>query len=742
MNGSYFKNVRHILEHKAKGLIEIIDPLNYKESEEEFARSKKHHGILTKFSSELKFIKNGLDFIEDVKNNYGLNEVVKLHREERHPHTDKWETVHISELDMTTINVENDVLSIKISGGKLEKQLKARESEKIEIERIETIDGDAIPVLNTENLTISGRELLLESVLKTQEGQFEITDEAVHIADQVTINTPSENFILIPLSLIQTPSDVVYEPILPFSFNNLNNSGEASSMLIINNEATKQFETNIEGDYVFQSIMTASSGFNGANLNDWPDILHRCSIGFIKYSGGTDYAFEEYIPIHYVDKTEKSFSTTVNVSRQDFVTLEEGESLALVFKHELTLSDSTPFQYYRYIDQNTLVKNLNLSIRISEKSEFESTETKTILLKNLGDRICNIITGHSNIFKSTALTQGEFANVGAYCGHWLRGFDALPVHEDNKYKPFATSLKDFTQTLKSVFNISLGIENVDGFEKIVAENMNYFYNPNIAIRLGKVSNIKRSIAKEYLYSGMEIGYEKGGEYEDVLGLDEPNGKANYITNFTALKNVYKELSKYRADVYGEEIQRRKQKSDNPTEDAKFDTDIFIKDLKRVSGQLVERTWQDDFTQAPTGIFSPDTAKNLRLSPARNLRRHGSYIGIAFEHYQDKYLKFGSSTANSGMSTQLIGESSPLVENGNILNQNLGQRRFDPEYIEFNHLVDFETIRKLKQTSNFDGDIIPNMYCKVQFINEKNEYEYGYIISIKTSAEGKWKLLKV
>jgi hypothetical protein len=42
--------------------------------------------------------------------------------------------------------------------------------------------------------------------------------------------------------------------------------------------------------------------------------------------------------------------------------------------------------------------------------------------------------------------------------------------------------------------------------------------------------------------------------------------------------------------------------------------IFFFDLKLENNLLAQRKWQDDFEKAPTGIFSPETATNLRLSP--------------------------------------------------------------------------------------------------------------------------------
>jgi hypothetical protein len=40
-----------------------------------------------------------------------------------------------------------------------------------------------------------------------------------------------------------------------------------------------------------------------------------------------------------------------------------------------------------------------------------------------------------------------------------------------------------------------------------------------------------------------------------------------------------------------------------SEDTKYDSDVFLLDLKLENNLLAQRKWQDDFDKAPTGIFS-------------------------------------------------------------------------------------------------------------------------------------------
>jgi hypothetical protein len=73
-------------------------------------------------------------------------------------------------------------------------------------------------------------------------------------------------------------------------------------------------------------------------------------------------------------------------------------------------------------------------------------------------------------------------------GFAVRGFTKLPIPDpdndiENLYKPMTTSLRDALSSMKSVFNIGVGIEEVNGKERVRVEQLSYFYNNNVTIRL-------------------------------------------------------------------------------------------------------------------------------------------------------------------------------------------------------------------------------------------------------------------
>ena len=462
------------------------------------------------------------------------------------------------------------------------------------------------------------------------------------------------------------------------------------------------------------------------------------------YKNGSDYTYKSAVNIFQTDHIYSYHNQTLNFSFDQTIDLLEGESLSLQFTQ--IMDGRNGHRAHMKID----AREIECDLTIEEDSYTEETSSKVILAHELGERLTEIVTNKDNVFYSEVLgrtdigysSDGEAAFTGHLHGHWVRGFDKYPINEGNKYKGFTTSFKDYIENLSVIWNIGLGIEKIGFRERLRIEKLQYFYNNNVTIKLpNQVKKLKRSVAKEFYYSGLEFGYTKGGEYEEAMGLDEYNAKSTFTTVINRIKKLYRKISKYRTDPYGMEFARRKPKSEFPTEDTRYDKDIFVVDLKRWYGNnYKQRKWQDDFSQEPTGTFSPETATNLRFTPFNILLRHGWVVASGLTKYLMDYVRYGSSTANSNLTTKLTGGNT-YAENGNIINSELARPRFVPEWIEFEHIVDFEIIQQVEGVSTILGNKIPNFYGLVQFINEDNAIEKGYLFSLKPNGNGKWKLLK-
>lgn len=732
-NLNYFDRIRYTLSNQNQGSLIIEEPIGWTSDEKELARHEQYHGIVSRFSNSLKFIGDGKDFIQLVDDIDGINADIGMKREEKHPHTDVWQLGYSGNLDLSTKETENNQIAIKFNSGGLEQALKARESENVEIDRTTTIDGKTIPAINTITVALDGRRIFLKSKWETA-----LNDNSINLFCDSNAGNTRNDTAGIPMGLINKSHEQAQA--VSSGNNAEENTGTTGMMFFANSDRKRTLRVKINFTFKFNS-------FQG--YINWSTF----SINLTKFKNGIDYNTPIRIPLFSLASRSEIIAAsgnTYSVNYDSTITVETGESLAIEAfeKADFNVNNNAKFS----VD----LTEISGALFVEEDSHYEKSTTKAVLAHELIDQLVTIATGKEKAFYSDFLgrtdlgyaVDGPGALTGTTHGFWIRQFDKLPIPTEvpkveNLFKPLTTSFKDAVASLDAVWNVGIGIETVGNKERIRLEELSYFYNNNVTIRLPfQAKKVKRTCATEYYYSSLEFGSEKGGAYEEAMGLDEYNKKSTFTTIINRLKGTYSKVSRFRTDNYGLEFARRKPKSLNDTEDTSYDNDVFLMDLKRgnLPSVFEQRKWQDDFEQEPTGVFNPDTASNLRFSPVNCLLRHSWWFGGGFKKYMTDYVRYGSSTANSQLKTKLNGKNE-YSENGNIINSELTTARFFPEKIEFEHVCDFEIMNQVEGSSIIQGKEVKNFYGLVEFINENNEKEKGFLMNLKPNNKGVWTILK-
>lgn len=737
-NLAYNDRTRYTLYNKSQGSLIISEPIGWKSDEKELARHEQYHGIISRFSNSLKFIGSAKDFIKLVDDIEGINAELQMKREERHPQTDDWVLSYSGYLDLSTLEFENNQASIKFNSGGIEQTLKARESEQVEIDRTTTIDNKTIPALEPITVAMDGRRIFLKTKYEVQQ-----VENTARLYNQTNGNTRGST-APVPLNITNKSHEAAQSPI-PGTLvgdNSWDRAGNGENGLLFFAVSDRDRILNIKFNVSFK-----------VNFLQFEHIdSFRFWVRLATYNGSSNYVFKQnkilFTDNNYARLNQKTFSVNVNEN----ITVLAGESLAFVFDQNYDGVDG------RNCFMETQLENIVSSLQIDEDSFFEKSQTKAVLAHEAIDRLVTIGTNNQNAFYSDFLgrtdlgypVDGPGSLTGITHGFWIRQFDKLPIPTEatattskieNLFKPLTTSFKDAVASLDAVWNVGIGIETVGNKERVRLEELSYFYNNNVTIRLPfQIKSVKRYKAVNYYYSGLEFGSEKGGDYEEAMGLDEFNTKSTFTTIINRVKETYTKISKYRSDGYGMEFARRKPKSLNDTEDSPYDTDNFMLDLKRgVASVFEQRKWQDDFEKEPTGVFNPASATNLRFSPFNCLLRHSWWFGGGFKKYLTDYVNYASSTANSQLKTKLIGKNE-YAENGSIINSELMKPRFFPEWVEFEHVCNFNVMQMVEGKTVILGKEIMNFYGLVEFINENNEKEKAFLFNLKPNGKGQWKVL--
>lgn len=713
VNIAYQNRVRYTLSHKEYGTIVITEPIGWNDDEKEYARNKKYHGIFTKFSNNLEFIEDGATFINDVRDFYGINAEIRLVKEERHPITDNWTRSYEGVLDLSEWSEEDFKVKCKFNSSGLETEIKARESEKIEIERLTTLDGSTLPELNTHLLELEGRKIFLLSTLES------IDEETKTISEHRGFGGKTiEKISPFPLSLKKKSHVNVHSTFYSPNFD-VGESDALSNVHCFIADLDRDRELNINFDLSFllkeQSI-------------DSPYENEKIQLRIGWYGSGTDYVVKE---IEIIDNLR--LDEVHNYIFKRNYSLLKGDSLSVHFFTSAKLGNTTNKGHWSFF-----YKECRGSITIEEDSFFEKTSCKVVKAEDLGDRLIKILTGRDNAFVCDYLSD---INKGYAHGHWIRNFDKEPEKEDNKYKPFTTSLKDFLEDLEVTEKLGSGIEKVGFKERLVVRPVKEYYNYNVLIKLpNQVSNLKRKTIKNKYYSSLTFGYAKGWDNEEAMGLDEYNTQTTFPTPIVRIKNEFKKISKYIYASYAGEFIRRKNVLDFPTEDHRNDKEIFGFDMKPEYNYFKLKTGSDGLEKQPTGVYSPETAYNLKYSPFNLLLKHGWDIASSFTKNLSEYIRFGSSEGNSNLKTQILGNNE-YAENGDIICSELERARFVPEEITFNHEVTFDILEQIEGETIIDGKKIKNLYGLIQFTNEKGELEHGFFDKLKPNKQGTWTLIK-
>jgi hypothetical protein len=742
INHGYIDRVKYELQcAKLGSSIIITEPIGWNSDNKEFARNTDYDGIVSKFSNSLKFIDNGADYINLAFELYDVMAEIKMTKYERHPRTDKWVRSYWGYLDLMTRKMEDNQLSVKFNSGGLQEDIKSREDESVEVDRLTSIDGSAIEQINEKEVILEGRRIFLKSKWEVKASEntaylsvFSRDGNTRSQTQGVTINLNSKSHEQAQSILADSRAS--------------EGEGSVGMMFLANFDRTREIV--VKGkDFSFTPKITDS---------DFQWAFFKVCLTTYRKEGDLDYKLKSRINLFHAGYQSVVMSDVWSINNNKIVipdfniplVVNEGDSVALEFFIKSDLKNSFGTGVRRF---SVEIKEIKGTLFAEEDSRFDSTTAKCYLAHDLLNQLSSICASKNKVFYSDYFGRtdlgysqdGPGAYIGMTHGFAVRGFTKLPIPDpdndiENLYKPMTTSLRDALSSMKSVFNIGVGIEEVNGKERVRVEELSYFYNNNVTIRLpNQVKKLSRATATDYYWPSIEVGYESGGENEEAQGLDEPNGKSNFTTIINKGKNTYSQLSKYIGGMYAMEFTRRKTSSLFPSEDTKYDSDVFLLDLKSGNNVLEQRKWQDDFEKAPTGIFSPETATNLRLSPFNILLRHGWVLASSLTKFATDKIRYGSSTANSQMKTQLIG-SNEYAENGDIINAELEKARFIGEWIEFEHDCNFDIMQMVQGTTKINGKVIQNFYGTLEFINDKGKIEKGFLFNLKPN-EGKFKLLK-
>jgi len=727
-NISWKNNKSYALVSNTLVRVEIDEPINEENANRNiYERDDKSKGFLRARSNDLEFSGNAIDAIREQIYTKGIAEDLILEKRIKSDNRidELWRTTEPIYLDLAELKFDDkkgggSIAKTKAVEGGLKKIIDSRISDVYDLKTLVDADGNTIDPLSTESVFLEAREIFLRSVLSVEDG--------VVIAANVGgfWNNDGTSARAIPFkTIINSDRDNI------------------DSVLGDKLRAANQTYANLSLDTYGNCFLTASIVPKRLTINGKVKVTiingdtGSMAMDLVYYKDGTDFVYDASRKVSLDTSSTVALNDIMEFTFNDFVVdVRAGDSLSIGL---LSIAEGT----VGYQVSET-------QITIIEDSVFPSSNAPALTYKQTLNRLLYIITGRNNLVDSELLTTGELSGDLLSNGFWIRNFPDI-INEgtdEERATPFNVSLEQVLSHIEALLPKAWWTEKKGLTEYLRLEEYAYTQRDTITIPFGEkdaegniiyveASDIKREVLGKNFYSNIEIGSEKGGDdYEEVNGLRSVTGKAYFSTINKNNDSTYSKLSPFRLGDVDVELPRRKPYELYPEEDTRYDSDIMCIRCRKVGNSYVVNKWQDvPYETAPTGIYRPNSAYNLDISPARLVLKHGSNINSALYHYPIESLVFASSNCNSSFKSKIAGQAT-LSEDGLIPHSILDKPTVRPFSLDCNAPVSQELEDIITGSTNGI-----NNWFGIVALKTGVDIEYFRLIKSDVNKEGKHKFIE-
>lgn len=635
----------------------------------ELIRHKEYNSVLrTSAEIDLVFYKEGRQFIKTVYIRAGVEGDITLLVERLNLTTYEYEVYPApTKISLASYLIDEVSVAVKLVDDSFKEKVFNREDIDVDILKLKSIEGYNIEPFDTESIVIP-----------------DLSIDNDDIATLTGLPVSSSSPFVVPISSV-TNNDFTAEMRVPTS--TVPDTLEAAFFL---SSATSRVLT-ISGDLQCDIRDAISVDYRLVVLDSSGAVVAKYGVYENSWSLSGDYIFD------------------ISFSKQ--ILLNKGESITFQCVYSAL--------------------NVATSYHLTITEIYEAPAEKSIpayMDYEVFLRICQIITNLDNPFKSdffgrldTPLTTyTQDGELGALTkGIFIRTGTGINISNT-----IAVSLKDYFKAKSAQYRLGLGIEQKDGVNKVVVENLDYFYTGlpvlDISDRL-RPEDIKVAAIPERYYNSAIFGYKKY-EYDRSAGALEFNTVSTWTT---VLKSIFTSISKIcniRADGQGIMNLLNASSADDYdiTKDVKGDDDLFLISCYRdeLLPTLIARTNQGfDYIG---GIVYANKLFNIIWSPARNLLRYGADIKAGLKKHLNSFIRWQSTDKNNTLESRLTTETNTVYENGDILANNLNDSLWEPEGFTVTVPLSNAEMRLLYQT--------PNKYITC------SESDEGWILSAKTKVK--------
>lgn len=675
------------------------DPVGWDDMGLSLHRDPKHHGITTEYIMQLGFVQDGRVYLRQVFAQRGVRAVVTLTIEQYDPNLFQWRRYYQGRLDFLSRSETDLEFRCNVVQDGFTQMFLNRDDTVVDAFGASSVSGAALPSKTPVSL-----QLHSQAIFKRYEAFY--NPDPPQIASAFVMDDPSrEQLIYFGFGQPQVDDFDVQEVYGGFVV------GERP-------QAVPVYVTKEAGDFTIEFelftqlrvLLTASSGSGDFDtvegeyyfrINDEPPMVLG-TFGDTRIAG--NFFGQLDVPAKRITRY-----------------LEVGDRIYLygrIYVHDISKNALGQYRFELQLQTN------GGTFRMQALSQTPATSCQGLLAYEALDRVCQATTEQRVAFRSSFFgrtdSQPSYRQDGPGAGTFITGgfqVRGFPLSE----KSMPLTWRGLFDSLATVYWLGSGQEETPEGPVVVVEPVPYFYPDRLVLDLSAnpVSVVTSTEADEY-YQGAELGYRKW-QTQQVNGLQEPNTRREWSLPMPEAKGRYSAISPYVAAGYLLEDTRRDRYDATSTTDTSSDADTFLVCVLR--GPLGWETERDQLFSQVSGVLAPDTLYNLRLSPARLLRRHGPLLRAGLVHQESQRLGFTYGEGNNALVTQLYTEVVPVAESASVPVDALPAPLWRPEKDVFTTGVTREQLRGLLADPN----------GRIRYQTTQGERREGWILDFKHNA---------
>lgn len=393
----------------------------------------------------------------------------------------------------------------------------------------------------------------------------------------------------------------------------------------------------------------------------------------------------------------------------------QGDRLKVYCYHQSYTSFDTNSGTY---SQRRVIGGLeHTNVRFTFNSKQQENQVPAFYMHDVGGAILDRITDDPGLFYAPVLggpstkyrtygSEGINSRYALIRGLQLRNYTLTE-------KPYFTNWDHWWKGVDNIFCLGMEPTVISGQPRWSIEPRENFYDASdTSVDFDGIDLINTDVDLEKFYKLVKIGFDKW-ESEDVNGIDDPQTKREYATQFGLWGTEIELYSSFIAASLAIEVTRRK--SQEESTDWKYDNNEFIIALDS-SGQ------PEQGASSVSGLNNSSTRYNVRLSAARSMARFLDWLSGCMMEYPADTFKFSEGVGNFAMVSDLNDGSAvegPYTENQDFPR---GDGYLFPELKSFEHVASWEQWQSMANNSRLavgiSADNHPYRRCHVQKVSFK------------------------